>query len=168
MAAATFAPADEVKSIANDLIPLYHPHLLDARVDYVFISKTKKKGSKEVWGEMRKISNLNAYLAGDQNSRESGCSDPFFVMTISEPVWNNISNDCRRALVDHELCHAKVEVDEETGDYKLHIEPHDVEDFTAVIERHGLWTAEVKKLLDAARAAYKKGPKISGQDEAAA
>lgn len=146
MAAARYSPAPEVAKIAADLIPVFHAHLVEnIRIDYVFTDKITKKGNKEVWGTMRKISALNAYLASDDNSKKHGVTESFFVMVISEPIWNKLNDKQKRALVDHELCHAKVDVDEE-GNYKLKIVPHDMEEFTEIVKRHGLWAEDVTEI----------------------
>lgn len=39
----------------------------------------------------------------------------------------------RRALVDHELCHCRLEGDDPE------IVPHDIEEFNVIIQRHGVW-----------------------------
>lgn len=148
--ATRFCSAPEVGKVAELLIPEFHPHLVDnIRIDYVFSDKTTKKGTKEVWGTMRKISALNAYLASDENSKEHGVTDSFFVMVISEPVWNNLDDSQRKALVDHELCHAKVDIDDD-GNYKLKIVPHDMEEFQEIVKRHGLWAEDVRAFAAAA------------------
>lgn len=144
-----YAPAPEVKEIAEQLIPLYHPHLSGARIEYVFTDKVTKRANKEVWGTMRKVSNLAAYLAGDQQSRQQGVTEEFFVMTITEPIWEDLEEDKREALVDHELCHAMLQIDKK-GDPKLSILPHDLEEFTAIVKRHGLWREDVKRFAESA------------------
>jgi len=142
-----------VKQIAEDLIPKYHQHLIDfdVRIEYVFIDKTPKAKGREVWGTCRKISNLNAFLANGQDG-----SDPFFVITISEPVWEVLPPKSKVALVDHELCHAWAEAqqDEETDGsedvVKLSLRPHDLEEFSCVVRRHGLWRDDIQAFVDAA------------------
>lgn len=153
MATAIYTPAPEVKQIAEDLIPKYHQHLIDfdVRIEYVFIDKTPKAKGREVWGTCRKISNLNAFLANGQDG-----SDPFFVITISEPVWEVLPPKSKIALVDHELCHAWAEAqqDEETDGsedvVKLSLRPHDLEEFSCVVRRHGLWRDDIQAFVDAA------------------
>jgi Putative phage metallopeptidase len=145
-----FVPAPEVAEIANDLIPKYHPHLVDCRIEYVFINKVPKKGRKETWGTMKKITSLAAYLGADKKAQEQGVNDPFFVMTISQPVWEELGIKEKTALVDHELCHGGVETDDE-GDVKLGIIPHDVEEFSCIVERYGLWRQDVKRFMKSAQ-----------------
>lgn len=159
MAKTIYTPADEVKQIAEELIPKYHSHLEECkvRIDYVFISKTPSKGGKDVWGTCRKITNLNAHLAGEE--------EPFFVITISEPVWNVLPPDKKIVLVDHELCHAWAEFDDDEDNpdaVKLSILPHNVEEFAAIIRRHGLWSEDVKSFVE--EALKTKSTKQGNQD----
>lgn len=159
-----FVPAPEVKTIAEDLIPKYHPHLADSRIEYVFIDTIPNKGGKEVWGSMRKITNLPAYLGADESDKERGINTPFFVLSITEPVWKDLSDKERIALVDHELCHGGVEVTEE-GDYKLGIIPHDLEEFSCIVERHGLWRKDVEQFFKAGKQKQGKKEMVVNQEE---
>lgn len=153
MAKANYRPAPEVKQIAEELISKYHQHLIDfdVRIEYIYIDKTPKTKGREVWGTCRKISSLNAFLA---NSQEY--SDPFFVITISEPVWEILPLKSKIALVDHELCHAWAEAQQEEDTdgsedvVKLSLNPHDLEEFVCIVRRHGLWREDVQAFVDAA------------------
>lgn len=139
---AKFTPAPEVQDIANSLIPDFHPHLEGVRIEYVFTDTIPSKGGKQVWGTMRKISSLPAYLAN--KGEPEADVEPFFCMVITLPVWEQLPPKDRVALVDHELCHAGVEED------KLTMVPHDLEEFSEVVERHGLWRKDIQKFIEAA------------------
>lgn len=152
MPKANYHPAPEVKAIAEDLIPKYHQHLIDfsVKMEYIFVDKTPKGKGREIWGTCRKVSSLNAFLANAQEG-----SDPFFVITISEPIWDILPHDKRVALVDHELCHASAEAcqkedDDESDPVKLSIMPHDLEEFACIVRRHGLWRDDVEAFVKAA------------------
>lgn len=159
MTQAKFFEAPEVAAIAEELIPKYHQHLLDfsVRMRYLFVDKTPKSGGMEIWGTCRKISGLNAYLEG-----ENPDGDPFFVITISKDIWDVLPQDSRIALVDHELCHASAEAKQQKDDgesnedmetdnpVKLTIRPHDLEEFSCIVRRHGLWREQVKDFVEAA------------------
>jgi hypothetical protein len=142
--------APSVKAIADELIPKYHPHLLDfnVKMEYRFIDKIPKKGGKEVWGSCRKISSLPASLAQDNPD-----GDSFFVIVISGPVWDILPDDKRRALVDHCLQYAFAEYDEddENSAVKLSIKPTDMEEFACIVKRHGMWREGIKDIVDAAK-----------------
>jgi predicted metallopeptidase len=163
MASATFRHAQEVEDIALDLIPKYHGHLIDFNVhlEYIFTDKTPKRNGKEVWGQCRKVSGFNAYLADQEGD------DPFFVIVISEDVWDVLPQNTKVALVDHELCHAWAEASQkETTDgsedvIKLSLQPHDLEEFSCIVRRHGLWREDVESFVNAAL----KKEKDDGQGE---
>jgi len=143
--------AQEVEDIARDLIPKYHGHLLDFKVhlEYVFINKTPKRGGAEIWGQCRKVTGFTAYLADQQGD------EPFFVIVISEPVWEILPQDKRVALVDHELCHAwaladQDEDNDEADPVKLSLRPHDLEEFSCIVRRHGLWREDIEDFVESA------------------
>lgn len=141
--AATYRPAPAVERIAKDLIARHHTDLHGVPIRYVFRSEAAKKAGKVVFGTARKISGLNAYLAADDVDEAGYGAEDFFVIEIAEDVWSVLDSDQRVALVDHELCHCSLEVTDD-GTVKLGIRPHDLEEFRAVVERHGLWEPEVE------------------------
>jgi hypothetical protein len=150
MASVKFSPAPEIKVIADELIPKYHQHLIDfsVKIEYVFVDKTPKSKSGK-WGSCKKISGQNAFLANQQEG-----SDPFFVITIPEPIWEALSHDSKLALVDHYLCFAHAEANQKDDDgesdpVKLSLETPDLVEFSCIVRRHGLWRDEVKVLVDA-------------------
>lgn len=169
MSQTKYFEAPEVEKIAEGLIEKYHQHLVDlsVKIRYVFVDKTPTSKGKEVWGTCRKVSGLNAYLEGGSPDGES-----FFVVTISKEIWDVLPDDKKLALVDHELCHAWAEVkkseedEEDTGEelesdnpVKISVKPHDLEEFSCIVRRHGLWREDIKDFVDAA---LKSKPK---QDE---
>lgn len=140
----TYRPAPAVARIASELIAKHHTDLDDVRIEYVFRSETAKSRGKEVWGQARKISGLNAYLSQEDGPTEAESGDvDYFVVEISEPVWRELDAGQRKALVDHELCHLTTAFNEETGDVTLKLRHHDVEEFRAVVIRHGLWRPDL-------------------------
>lgn len=80
-----------------------------------------------------------------------------FVILLNKEAWQGLNEKERRALVDHELCHAQVVMDAD-GNPKhddrdrlvCRIRKHDTEEFKAVVERHGLWTNELAAIAQAA------------------
>jgi hypothetical protein len=64
----------------------------------------------------------------------------------------------RTALLDHELCHAAVKLDkhgETTVDARGRViyrtRKHDLEEFSSIVERHGLWTSDLERFAAALR-----------------
>jgi hypothetical protein len=98
-----YRQADEVERIARDLIYDFHTHLATARIKYVFRSQSAESRGKEVWGRARKVTGLNAWLAGKEKPGVKCEPLPFFVIEISEPVWKILDENQKQALVDHEL-----------------------------------------------------------------
>jgi len=140
--ATTFRNDESLARLGADLISMHHKHLLEngVRVEFLFRDDTPKSAGKEQWGVARKITNLNAFLAGEA---EDEGADPFFCIVISEPIWTDLTNNQRLALLDHELCHCWAEEDKE-GAVKLTILGHDLEEFGSIVERYGLWREDVK------------------------
>jgi hypothetical protein len=142
----TYRESEEIAKIARDLIYDYHTDLAVARIRYLFRSETATSKGKEIWGKARKVSGLNAWLAGEESTYEGTEPLPFFVIEISEPVWRKLDDKGKRALVDHELMHCDIDLD--SGKYN--IVPHDLEEFNSIVRRHGLWRADVEFFVKAA------------------
>ena len=114
---------------------------------------------KLVFATTKKIMGLNAALAKND--------DPFFCIVISHPVWEVLPQKHRDALVDHELCHCGVEVDEK-GEVKLVLRNHDVQEFSEIVRRYGPWNPDVQEFLNAVLSAGKKPmPLLDGKSLAA-
>ena len=153
MAAAQFWKAQEVEDIAKTHIEKYHQHILDfkVKVAYRFTDKISKTGGKECWGTCKKITGLNAHLSNAENGGEA-----YFVITVPIDIWNELPQDKREALTDHLLCHVGAEADqkeESDGEepvIKLSNKPHDLEEFTCIARRHGLWQEGMEDFVEAA------------------
>lgn len=146
--------AEEVRSTAKKIIGEHHAHLLGLRVECVFTDKTAKSRGREVPGRTKKVSGLPAFLASPSEatgeSPDFYSDDPsdFFVIEVSEEVWERLSESRRVALVDHLLSHAEIETDEETGTAKLSVVGPDVSEFTHVLARHGAWNEGLKDFAE--------------------
>lgn len=137
-----YAESPEVEAIGRDLIKTYHGHLVNTRVDFCFVAQVDEEGNtqpmmkkgKEHWGDARKITGINAHLAG--------AADPFFCIEISQHTWEGLEPIQQRALIDHELSHLGIEDD------KLTLLPHDIEEFGPIVARYGLWRKDVKNFAE--------------------
>jgi hypothetical protein len=136
-----YSAADEPKKIAAELIPKYHDHLSGVRIEFVFMSETPKHRDKIDLARIKKKSGLDAFLCAPLDKDP----EPFFVMEIAKPGWDELSKAQKRALIDHELCHCFWDVD-----HGIALLDHDVEEFAAVIERHGLWREDVEHFAQVA------------------
>jgi hypothetical protein len=155
---ASFFPAPEAQEIAAELIAEYHRHLIEHGVDVVCIFRddTPKSNGREVWGTARKVSGMNAFFlrsnfrgyfvnTNPEPHEIVNYNEPLFLITISLPIWNDLNEHGRRALVDHELMHCWAEEDD-SGEVQLKIIGHDFEGFNKEIERHGLWRSSAQTL----------------------
>lgn len=144
--ATIYEPAPEVAETAVSLIAEHHQNLLGAPIVYLFMDPAPKSKGRLVLGRARKLSGLNAFLvalaAGEVDDPEEDHS--FFVMEIAKDEWDGSTPQQRVALVDHELCHFAVDEDGVLG-----IRGHDLEEFDAVVRRHGLWRDDVQRFADA-------------------
>lgn len=155
MAGVIYAPAPDVAKMADRLIGDHHLHLAGQPIVYVFRDPAARSRGKIVMGKARRVTGLNAFLVslaagGGRLDDDLGgeVDHTFFVMEIARPIWDDAPIEARRALVDHELCHFGV--DDETG--ALTIRGHDLEEFNAVVERHGVWREDVAAFLGACAA----------------
>lgn len=159
MPQAKYFEAPAVAAIADELIEKFHHHLIDfsVKIRYLFTDKTQTKNGKEVWGNCRKVTGMNAYLGGDDRE-----GDAFFVIIISKDVWDVLPPDKRIPLVDHYLCHAYAEAKQQKNDgdgdsdmetdnpVKLSINPYDIEEYSCIARRYGFWRDGIQEFVDAA------------------
>lgn len=155
MAGATYWRARPVEEVAEKLIAEHHDHLSGVPIRYLFREPTAKSKGRLVFGKARKVGGLNAHLVALAVDEELGDDPPdFFVVEIAAQVWEALNEQQRVALVDHELCHFDVEEPEDVDeDRKLRIVGHDLEEFTEVVQRHGLWRDSVEAFAKAAAGA---------------
>ena len=135
----------QIAPLAKNLIGNHHPHLHNIRIEYVFREKAASKGGRTVLGTARLVRGLTAMFA-TPGATDTDDND-FFVIELAEDTWALLSNDRRLALLDHELSHCQVAMDPNSGEVKLSIRPHDVEEFSGVLARHGLWKEDVEDFV---------------------
>jgi hypothetical protein len=105
-----------------------HQRLFRARIAYLF-RPSIEKGGRERGGVASKASAKLEYL-----------TDFDFLIEFNHGVWLKLTPEQRLALVDHELAHC--ERDPETGAWTMR--EHDVEEFSDVVARWGLWTMPLR------------------------
>ena len=139
-----YGEADEVRDIAMQLIPTYHPELASARIRYVWVSEASKKNGKPVLAKASKVSDLQSYLIVGEGE------DLNFLLVFALDQWNELDNRKRVALVDHMLEGCTGEEDEQTGDMKWATRTPEVQEFTSILNRHGAWTDELSGMVEVA------------------
>ncbi|MBD3784576.1 MAG: hypothetical protein IE926_16775 [Micrococcales bacterium] len=143
----TYEWADtEVEPIAKALIAEVKDHedLVHARILYVFRDKHALSRGHAILGKARKVAGLTQFLVDDES-----IDAPLFVLEFPRDLWKEMTDQQRRALVDHELSHLAVERNDD-GIWVGRTRGHDVEEFLAIVKRHGLWKADVQALAKVA------------------
>lgn len=163
---ATLRYAPALRSIAEQLIETrtvfeegedknLHGHLLDPefgppRMEFIWRDDVPKKGGKSIIGQVRIITSMAAFFArpdADEDQDEGG-APPFFVVCISEPLWNGLEPHQQMAALDAELCKCGVKKDKD-GNVKLFQNDYDFHGFHANVREFGLWLPDYQKLDEA-------------------
>lgn len=119
-----YTSAPEIQRIAERLIEIFKPELEAFEIRYIFCNENPKKDGREVSALARKVTGLNAYLAGH--------AEGFFVIEFGRPAYDSMTEHQLLAVVHHELCHFGIS---EEGN--LAIIPHPIEEFPEVVKVHG-------------------------------
>jgi predicted metallopeptidase len=146
MSATKYRYAADVADIAEKLIADVHTDLADVPIRYIYRDKAQNRRGHAVLGTASKVTGRNAALVALADG-ESTDAEAFYLIEIAEDTWTALTQDQRVALVDHELCHFVIEQpDDPAKQARLTMRGHDVEEFTDVIERHGLWRPPIAEL----------------------
>ncbi len=129
-----YSDAPEVADIASALISdvTCHHQLAEANIIYLFRSGNWKSKGRTKLGSASKLPEQYQLLTGYE-----------LMVVVNKDTWWALDEKQKFALVDHELCHFCREEDDK-GETKWTIVGHDVEEFSGVIRRHGLWEPGVK------------------------
>ena len=123
------------------VFPLIQDHrsdLVEARILTMWRRGPWTSQNRETWAKAKKVSQETETLIGAKAD---------FIITVSEDVWEQLDDKQRMALIDHELCHCLRGDDDKYGNPKWEMVGHDIEEFFAVIKRHGDWSEDIKRAL---------------------
>lgn len=134
MAAEFYDASEGLINLAHELIQEHHGHLIEAKIKYLFRTGNWEVKKRDTWGQAKKVGKEIKFLTGYD-----------FIITIHQDVWEQLNNEDRKALLDHELQHCSAGTDN-VGNKVWYVQGHDLEDFHAIIRRHGLWSPALKKL----------------------
>lgn len=147
---------EHMYALLRTLVNEYHRDVIGARIALAWnvVWKPDVDG-RVILGQCRKVSDLE---------REVNELLPYdFVIVLRKEFWQDpcVTDLQRRALLDHELCHAAVKLDEhgepvvdERERTVYRIRKHDLEEFAEIAERYGCYKRDVEefaKRLDRAR-----------------
>jgi len=136
-----YAEAELVETYARRLIPHYHPELATARIKYIYVNEGSKRAGKSVLGKVRKVSGALEFLLQQD-----------FIVEVALNTWNDLTEQHRTALVDHLLERCFGEEDEKNGGaMKWSVREPDVQEFSAILQRHGAWTEDLQSFVSIAK-----------------
>jgi hypothetical protein len=123
-----YSDAETVQTLASSLISTFHPHLAEAKIRYLWVDKGAVKNGRPVFGKVKKCGDDLKFLL-----------DCDFIITVALDHFNELDGEGRQAALDHLLEHCGGEEDEKTGEMKYAVRSPDVQEFTSILRRHGVW-----------------------------
>lgn len=132
-----YITAEEPEKLAKaKVIPQWHSDLKNAKILYLFDEDGMKSKDRIIYAKIRKATPVEHYI-----------DEIDLVLVVNYITWKNLDEKKRLALLDHEFCHVMKDEDKEGNTiYKmLH---HDLEEFRAVYDRHGAWSADLEIFAD--------------------
>lgn len=143
-------------TMMRELVTRWRPDLQEARIALAWCTSWKPDPDGRVTiGKCKKASELDRELMEFD-----------FIILLSKAFWLDleVTDDQRRALLDHELMHAAVKVGENgepeedaKGRIVYRIRKHDIEEFADTVKRHGIYRGDLDTFAAALRQAALKG-----------
>ena len=129
-----YEAADVVAVLAKEkVIPKWHPECSKLSIAYVFTDDLGVSKGRVTMAQIKKTTDLEAFLTGLDA-----------ILVVDRVIWNRLDDNQRVALIDHEFCHVGFN---DAG--KLALIGHDLEEFAAVVKRHGAWLADITRFNEA-------------------
>lgn len=138
--------ASPMYALLDELVDKVHDHLRAARFAFAWCTAWKPDVDGICKSAMiRRTSDLDREFA------------PYdFVILVNRPRWTLLDATARRALIDHELCHARQKIgpdgeqaEDERGNPQWRLAKHEIEGFIGEYERNGAWTNTLERALSA-------------------
>lgn len=138
-----YVQSDEIEHIAEKLIAEHHKHLQGAAIAYLMhkVDNDKKDPlalPEKRQGQAHKMA--SAKIVPDNYHALCGFN---FLLTVDERFWILFDGLKKIALIDHELKHMRRDID------GFYCASHDLEEFSDIVIRHGMWKADVYRFFDA-------------------
>ena len=145
-----------VYDLLSVLIDQHHRRLTNAAIGLAWHRGLKPDVDGRITlGKVRKCSDLDRELAHFA-----------FVIVLNRDFWldTRTSNAQRRALLDHELCHCEVALDENQEPRRdardrivYRTRKHDIEEFSDIVRRHGIYRHEIESFAASLDVGRKQG-----------
>jgi hypothetical protein len=136
----------EVEDLAKQIIAQNRSNLSILKFTYVFRPEAAVTDGHVIAGMCVKVDDRNWSIHKSD-----------FIIEIAKDVWEEASDEFKLAIVDHELGHAGIHMDEEgqpkmderSGRIRTFCRRHDIEEFEDVLERHGLYHKGLRDFMSA-------------------
>jgi len=133
-----------IEKIAAGIIAEHRPELKILDICYMFRDEAAISDGKVIAGRCIRVDDRNWTVHKHD-----------FIIEIAKDVWDEATDEFRLALVDHELGHAGIRIDEESGGpdmtdegrIRTYTHRHDIEEFEDVLERHGPYHKALRDFL---------------------
>ncbi len=140
-------------ALLRELLDEYHHDVREARFALAWnLSWEPDVDGRVILGQCRKVSDLEREVFQDDGVSYD------FIIVLRQELWTDprVTDLQRKALLDHELCHAAVKYDEsgepvvdECGRTQYRIRKHDLEEFSEIARRYGVWKADIEDFANA-------------------
>jgi hypothetical protein len=128
----TYAKCPQAAAIGAVLVSVLHTDLVNANIGYLFREKLSDRDRTRLAQASRVSGKLAFY------------SDLDLMIEVNWEAWRFLSDERRIALIDHELCHFAEHIDDE-GECSYKLVSHDVEEFSSIVRRWGLWKLDLER-----------------------
>lgn len=135
-----YSTAESVEVLAQQAIPMFHPHLATARISYVYVDTAAMKNGRPILGKVRKVTGILEFML-----------EKDFIVEVPLDQWNELADTQRHALVDHLLERCYGEEQEENGEMKWSTREPDVQEFSTILRRHGAWNDDLAGFVSVAK-----------------
>jgi len=144
-----YQDSPELLAIGTRLVKDHFPNLLSINVGYLFRDQAPMSRGRLTLGMTVKVDDRNHVYSGKD-----------VIIEIGRDAWDRLDDELRSILIDHELCHIGVDLDEKgnpeltnNGRPKVYIRPHDIEEFTEILDRYGEVHKRFRKAVEAMQSA---------------
>lgn len=133
----------EIGTVAAKLIASHHPDLASINIGYLFRDQAPMARGRITPSMCVKVDDRNHVFTGKD-----------VLIEIGRDVWDRMDDELREVLVDHELHHIGVDLDDKgatvltnSGRPKIYLKPHDFAEFGVVMDRYGATHERYRRMV---------------------
>lgn len=151
----SYSDSPELLAVGLEVVKKHHPDLASINVGYLFRDKAPVSRGRIVMGMCVKVDDRNHVYSGKD-----------VIIEVGRDAWDQLDDELRVVLVDHELSHIGVDLDDkgnpiltDNGRPKVFIKPHDIEEFSTILDRYGDVHKRFRKAVEALQVATEPSKK---------